>query len=457
MEGGALFKVRSEAKDRVLAAFAAIDIRKNEVGGYAYNDANMLVTEIKRVLAEQLFEDSTDGMKGLLSTATNTLTEYKATISIKRKDVLKDSKDAAARLSSSSGTTVQPEIAINSDAQEEADRQNTYRLAAIGVKEGVAAGITKIVGKDITNPILRTSDGISFKSVDQYQLHQLITAITEGAERPEATTIRQQFVNIAGTVFDWRDTVAINVEKFATNAAKTQAYGIRVHDDLKAVVILANVEWAARQSWGTEIGVAHRTIKAKYRYDHTHDTASIKEILKVLSGADEARDRRKAPAPGEKAEMVSQGLEHLRQLIQRQPSLSSDSSDTESAYATTDSEDGGQSRGRSKGRRKSDKKTTRKSTPSPSTSRSPSPPAKGRSRSKHRTKSSDGTKDEERERNPTGCKYCAKHGGNGFAHAAPKNITHDKCNFNPKYKGWRPKWVYDKLEIKYKEGDKFEH
>jgi len=147
MEGGALFKVRSEAKDRVLAAFAAIDIRKNEVGGYAYNDANMLVTEIERVLAEQLFEDSTDGMKGLLSTATNTLTEYKATISIKRKDVLKDSKDAAARLSSSSGTTVQAEIVTNSDAQEEADRQNTYRLAAIGVKEGVAAGITKIVGK----------------------------------------------------------------------------------------------------------------------------------------------------------------------------------------------------------------------------------------------------------------------------------------------------------------------
>jgi len=319
MEGGALFKIRSEAKEQVLAAFAAIDILKNEVGGYAYNDANTLVTEIKCVLAEQLFEDSTDGMKGLLSTATNTLMEYKATISIKRKDVLKDSKDATARLSSSSGPTVQPEIATNSNAQEEADRQNTYQLAAIGVKEGVAAGITKIIGKGITNPVLLTTDGISFKSVDQYQLHQLVTTITEGAERPEATTIRQQFVNIAGMVFDWRDTASINVEKFAMDAAKTQAYGICVHDDLKAVVILANMEWAARQSWGTEISVAHRTIKAKYRYNHTHDTASIKEILKVLTGADKARDRRKAPAPGEKAEMVSQGLESLRQLVQQQP------------------------------------------------------------------------------------------------------------------------------------------
>jgi len=172
MEGGALFKVRSEAKERVLAAFAAIDIRKNEVSGYAYNDANTLITEIKCVLAEQLFGYSTDGMKGLISTAKNTLTEYKATISIKCKDVLKDSKDAADRLSNSSGTTVQPEIATNSDAQEEADRQNTYQLAAIGVKEGVAAGITKIAGKDITNPILRTTDGISSAPPTRHRHHR---------------------------------------------------------------------------------------------------------------------------------------------------------------------------------------------------------------------------------------------------------------------------------------------
>ena len=39
-------------------------------------------------------------MKGLLSTATNTLTEYKATISIKRKDVLKNSRTQGRRGSS---------------------------------------------------------------------------------------------------------------------------------------------------------------------------------------------------------------------------------------------------------------------------------------------------------------------------------------------------------------------
>ena len=123
----------------------AIDLHKNEVGSYFYNDANMLVTKIEHALAEQLFEDSTDGMKGLLSTAKNTLTDYKAHISIKHKDVIKDSKDTADRLSSSSssGMTVQPEIATNSDAQEEADRQNTYRL---GVEQNGV--FTKKLGTD---------------------------------------------------------------------------------------------------------------------------------------------------------------------------------------------------------------------------------------------------------------------------------------------------------------------
>ena len=120
-------------------------------------------------------------------------------------------------------------------------------LGAIVVKEGVAAGITKLVRKDITNPILQTMDEISFKSENDYQLHQLITAITEGADRPEATTIRNQFITIAGMVFDWRDTVTSNAKKFATNAAKMQAYGIHVHNDLKAFVILANIEWVACQ------------------------------------------------------------------------------------------------------------------------------------------------------------------------------------------------------------------
>ena len=69
---------------------------------------------------------------------------------------------AAADIVSTNTSTVEPEIAINSNAQDEADRQNVFRLTAIGVKEEIAEGITKIVRKDTTNPILRTTENSDF-------------------------------------------------------------------------------------------------------------------------------------------------------------------------------------------------------------------------------------------------------------------------------------------------------
>ena len=82
MDGGALFRVRTDARARVLAEMAKIILPKNEVGGYAYNDATTLITQVERVLKRQLYEDSDDGMKGLASTSHNTLNRYKANISI---------------------------------------------------------------------------------------------------------------------------------------------------------------------------------------------------------------------------------------------------------------------------------------------------------------------------------------------------------------------------------------
>ena len=131
--------------------------------------------------------------------------------------MLTTSREAADR-ASTKNITIEPEITNNSDAQDEDYRQNVLRLYTISFKEGIAEGITKIVGRDITNPILRTTDNSDFKSVDQYQIHQLFTAITEGTERPKSTNIRRQFFNIAGKIFDWRETVVTNVERMAAMA-----------------------------------------------------------------------------------------------------------------------------------------------------------------------------------------------------------------------------------------------
>ena len=121
MDGSALFPVCTEARTRVLSDMSEIRLHKNEVGGYAYNDANTLITQIECVLEQQLFEDSTNGMKGLVSTVRNALNAYKSTVHIKKRDVIAASR-AAAKRASIKDSTVKLKINTNSDAQDKADR-----------------------------------------------------------------------------------------------------------------------------------------------------------------------------------------------------------------------------------------------------------------------------------------------------------------------------------------------
>ena len=138
-----------------------ICLHKNKVGGYAYNNANTLLTQIEQFLKRQLYEESTNGMKGLASDVSNTINKYKSTIHIKKRDVLTALR-AAAKRARTDKSTVETDIANNSNVQDKANQQKILRIAAIGVKEGIAEGITKIVGRNITNPILWKTDNSNF-------------------------------------------------------------------------------------------------------------------------------------------------------------------------------------------------------------------------------------------------------------------------------------------------------
>ena len=97
MDGSTLFFVRTEAITRVLTEMSEIRLHKNEVSGYAYNNANTLITQIERVLEWQLLEDSTNIIKGMASAAGNALNNYKSMVHIKKREVLAASRAAAER------------------------------------------------------------------------------------------------------------------------------------------------------------------------------------------------------------------------------------------------------------------------------------------------------------------------------------------------------------------------
>ena len=51
-------RVHTEARTRVLTEMSEICLQKKEIGGYAYNNANTMLTQIEQVLKRELSEDS---------------------------------------------------------------------------------------------------------------------------------------------------------------------------------------------------------------------------------------------------------------------------------------------------------------------------------------------------------------------------------------------------------------
>ena len=55
------------------------------------------------------------------------------------------------------------------------------------------------------------------------------------------------------TIFDWRESGETNFKRMATRAARSQGLGIKMDTELKAHIILANIEWVTTQEWGQDI------------------------------------------------------------------------------------------------------------------------------------------------------------------------------------------------------------
>ena len=53
-------------------------------------------------------------------------------------------------------------------------------------------------------------------------------------------------VNVMATTFDWRESAAKNLEQLSTAIAKADTYGVRFHNDMKGLVITANVTHASQ-------------------------------------------------------------------------------------------------------------------------------------------------------------------------------------------------------------------
>ena len=117
----------------------------------------------------------------------------------------------------------------------------------LGAKEGAAEGLTMLFGRAITDVILNDVGTGLKKKVDAYQLSDLVKAVVDSASRPMYTDVAAHYAENLNFRFEFRSRCVTQLEILRSRNARLQKYGIVMGEDIVAMVIIRNLEWAAEQ------------------------------------------------------------------------------------------------------------------------------------------------------------------------------------------------------------------
>ena len=249
----ACYTARATTKQQVLDGIDKLTLQTNKHGQYMHDAILLLQKGIQHVLISQFNpSDPGKGMVKILDKGDNILTRIQSTDAITAGSVLKSAKKRADELSTTTGKTILPTFTTRTEAQEEADRLNVINQSVIGAKEGVVEAVSKLVGSDITDAILRTADGSVFKSIEDYTLYKVMKVATDGADRPTTNDMLEQLLEVINHPFDFRKKVSVNMELMQLNAAQMATYGIVIGIPQLTLTLLANIETAAKSDYGRE-------------------------------------------------------------------------------------------------------------------------------------------------------------------------------------------------------------
>ena len=182
----ACYSARASTKAQVVAEIGKLSFKKNENGQYTHDAIATLARGIERIMKGTY--NPCDTGKGMISLLIQNAYGPKSNKAVTPEAVLKEAKETAAKETVATGATIASAFTVQSEVQKEADCCNMAAQAMIGAKEGIVKAITTLVGTNITDSVLRTSDG-DFKSIDNYTLHKVLQAAFEHTDRPPAAYV----------------------------------------------------------------------------------------------------------------------------------------------------------------------------------------------------------------------------------------------------------------------------
>jgi hypothetical protein len=300
-------------------------------GQYNHEDAMRFLAGIQRILCKTYNPgDPRNGIDKLCVMA-NVIARIQSTSVTTTKSVLDDARCIAAA-ASTGGTIVPPAIDSRPDAQGKADWLNLINQAVIRAKEGTAKAITVKVGTDVTDAVLKNADGSDFKSIDDWQLKDVLAAIVQGADHPNTANVLNQLLSLIHFSFDFCKNVNANMELLCAKAGRMVSYGVTIDETQLALVLVANINVATSEVWGREFRPALQTIHRHCAYNYICDATSISDILHELADANGVRKLTNVLAPVGTAHAVAEKVSLLSQLLQ-QHNRASDANTTEYASA----------------------------------------------------------------------------------------------------------------------------
>eukprot|EP00804_Cyclotella_cryptica_P021311 CCRYP_001567-RA/>CCRYP_001567-RA protein AED:0.72 eAED:0.63 QI:0/0/0/0.75/0.33/0.25/4/0/578 len=318
---------------------------------------------------------------------------------------------------SSTGTpTVALQITVRSDTQDKADHLNLVYQAFMGAKQQAAEAIIIKLGSNITNAILKIANGSDYSNVDDYQLADLITAISQSANHPNTSDILVHLFAIINCAFNFCKMVIANVELLHAKATCMHSYSIAVDNTQLTFVLLANIDSGVSKDWGREFCPTIQIISHVYTYNYTHDNTSFTFMLHKLTRADAVRKLTDAPSPSPgTAQAISKQVSYLTALLQQQQH----GTDTSEYASAVQSGSNSSSDKTCHGCHRNGTHTN----------------ARGHG-SRHNNDHGEGRK----------CSKSRQHGLNPCQHCKAykcRKPQQNRCFWNEKYKGYRAKWICD--------------
>jgi hypothetical protein len=283
----ACYMARATTKQQVLDGVNKLTLQMNEHSQCTHNAILLLQKGIRSVLISQFhLSNPGKGMKKLFDDGDYLLTLVKSTDAITAGLVIKVVKKRANNLTALTGKTVLPSITAQAEAQEEANHLNVINQLVIGAKEGVVEAITKLVGSNVTNAILRMANGSNHKSINKFTLYEVMNLAIDSADQPFTNNVLEQLLKVINHNSNFCKKVSINMELMQLNAARMATYGIVIGIPQLMLMLLANIKTATKSNYRCEFCSAMHAIRKNYTYNQVHDASLLQIILKELAGTD---------------------------------------------------------------------------------------------------------------------------------------------------------------------------